>query len=104
MLPSGESAYTGGYASMTIGIVVITILMTIGIVAGLRAFGTGIAGISVEVLMKGTFYFGFWLILTELSMSLITAVPLVGGIIYLALTTMYLFGFVSSIGGGGAND
>jgi len=102
MLPSAEtSAFTGGYGTMTIGIVVITILMTIGVVAGLRAFGTGIAGISVEVLIKGTFYFGFWLILTELSAGLITAISYIGLIIYLGLTVMYLFGFVQSIGGGG---
>lgn len=97
-----NTAFVGGFGTMTIAIVVITILMSIAAVAGLRAFGTGLAGVSVEVLTKGVFYFGFWIILSALSATAILAMPFaIGSAFYAAITLMYLFGFVSEIRGGG---
>lgn len=101
-IPIGSFAFT---INATQGAILILVtIITIGAIAGIRAVGTGIANISIEIITKGAFYFALWGILSAFAQPLIAEIPLVGTLIYLALTIMYIIGFVQGIGGGASSD
>lgn len=86
---------------ITGGIALIITLAAIGGVLGIQFLGSGLNDSSVRIIMIGIFYTGLWAILSVLSMNLIFAIEIFGGLIYMILTILYAIGVVGKYFGGG---
>lgn len=96
---SGDVAF--GLDALTGGIALIIALSVIGGILGIQILGSGLNDSSVKIIMVAIFYGGLWAILSVLSMNLIIAIEVFGGIIYLMLTIVYAIGVVGKFFGGG---
>lgn len=94
---------TFGLDPITGGIALIITLSVLGGVIGLRVLGSGLSEASVKIILLAFFYGGLWAILSLLSINLITAIELFGGIIYMFLTLAYAIGVVNKYFGTGGD-
>ncbi|MEN6622643.1 MAG: hypothetical protein ABFD50_13960 [Smithella sp.] len=85
-------------------IAVMMSIIVLGSLIGIRVMGSGILGMSAEIIVKGAFYFALWGLFSVFAQPLIAAIPIFGILIYLMLTIMYIIGFVQNLSGGPAND
>lgn len=85
-------------------IAVMMSIIVLGSIIGIRVMGSGILGVSAEIIVKGAFYFALWGLFSVFAQPLIAAIPIFGILIYLMLTVMYIIGFVQGLSGGPAND
>ncbi len=85
-------------------IAVMMSIIILGSLIGIRVMGSGILGMSAEIIVKGAFYFALWGLFSVFAQPLIAAIPIFGILIYLMLTVMYIIGFVQGLSGGPAND
>lgn len=84
-------------------IIMITIVLGVGIAAGIRAVGSGLADTTIELITKATFFLGLWGVLSGFGYSVLSSLPLFGAYIYLMLTLSYVVGFVMMLKGGGGD-
>lgn len=103
-IPIANSEYNFKISAIQGAILMITTILAIGAVVGVRVLGTGVSNISVEIITKGTFYFALWGILSAFAQPLISQIYLLGTIIYVILSLMYVVGFVQSINSGGSDE
>ncbi len=80
-------------------IIIMSTVIAIGAIVGIRAFSTGLDRFSIETITKGAYYLAIWGILSAFAQPTIANIPYFGVILYLVLTLMYVSGFVQSIGG-----
>lgn len=106
------SHYTRGQAGLgfidigtsTWGVIaLITALIILAGIAGLKVFGSGISDISVGTIVKGTGFMALWAIFSVVAYPLITGVEIFGVILYLILTSCYAIGILGQVGGGGVD-
>ena len=91
--------------SLTQGFVAFIItIIGIGIGAGIKVVGTGLDSVTVMLIIKGTFYLSLWGIMSAFAYTLITAIWLVGAVIYLVLTLLYIIGFIETINMAGGSE
>jgi hypothetical protein len=103
-IPIANSEYNFKISAIQGAILMITTIIAIGAVVGIRVLGTGVSSITVEIVTKGTFYFALWGILSAFAQPLISQIYLLGSIIYIILSLMYVIGFVQSINSGGSDE
>lgn len=103
----GKTTMTG--TGMTIDIatsvgffVLITGLVALAAIVGMRVFGSGTA--NSMVIVYGTAYGIMWGVLSAASYNLILAMSWFGSIIFLALTLIYTLGVINSFGGASSED
>lgn len=85
-------------------IILITGLLILAGVVGIRILGSGISDISVGTIILGTSYLAIWGVFSVLSLDLVVAGgDLIMPIAYFVLTAIYCVGIVGQIGGNG-ND
>lgn len=101
-IPVGS--FTFGISATQGAIAVLISVIALGAVVGVRVMGSGILGISAEIIVKGAFYFAMWGIFSVFAQPLIGAIPVFGVIIYLMLTIMYIVGFMQTLLGGVESD
>lgn len=82
-------------------IALITGVIALALVVGIRVLGVGVSDVSVSTAVMATAFLSLWAMASLGSIELITAIPLVGPIIYFTLTGMYTLGILSQIGGSG---
>lgn len=100
------SSFGGEFSlSSSLGFVALVVaLMALAIVVGLRILGSGTSSISVSLMITGTFYLALWGVFSVMSLELLSALDVLGYILYLGLTLLYTVGIISSATGGGDND
>lgn len=82
-------------------IALISALMIFISVIGIKALGIGLSDVSLQAVLVGTALIFVWGMFSVLSLSLITAIPIFGALLYFGLTIMYTLGIISSWSGGG---
>jgi hypothetical protein len=103
-IPIANSDYNFKISAIQGAILMITTILAISAVVGVRVLGTGESNITVEIVTKGTFYFALWGMLSAFAQPLISQIYVLGSIIYVILTLMYVVGFVQSINSGGQDE
>jgi len=78
-------------------LLIITVIMMVSSVVGIKVFGSGLDSFTVETITKGTFYFGFFGILSTLAYPMIADLYMLGSFFYFILTVMYIYGFVQNL-------
>lgn len=84
---------------MTAGI---SLLITIGIVAGFTGIsflGSGLNAESVKIIISLTAYIGIWTTLSIITFSLIIEIAVFGSIIYIGLTIGFAIGVIKKLSG-----
>lgn len=81
-------------------IAIVSVIMALGAVIGLKIFGFGIGETSTKVILLGSALIGIWSLFSFMAYDLILSIPMFGWIFYMILTLMYLMGIVVQIGGG----
>lgn len=94
-----ESAKSYDIADSLSWIVVVTAIMAIGTIAGIKVFGTGLTELSVKVLLVGTFSLTIWGILTAMCYPLFLEGGFYVFIIYGALALTYCIGTALTMAG-----
>lgn len=105
---SGSNQYFFILTSSVGMIALVVVIMGVGSIVGLKIFGTGESEISVELLLKGSFYLTVWGVMSLLSYPLISGAGATAGgfiiyVFYFILCTVYALGMINSIGNGGNN-
>lgn len=75
-------------------------LMGIAIILGIRIFGSGLAGTSIGLVFKLVTFLLLWGLVSLGSSSVMRQIPLVGVLVWISLTFMYMLGVILSIEGG----
>jgi len=101
-IPGGS--FTFAISATQGAIAVMMSIIVLGSIVGIRVMGSGILGISAEIIVKGAFYFALWGLFSIFAQPLISAIPIFGILIYLMLTIMYIIGFVQGLLGGNVSD
>lgn len=85
-------------------IVILIAVLAVGIVAGVTVFGSGISTTAQKMIILGTGLFGLWACLSITSQNIFSNGGVFGSIIWIALTIMYVLGFIMQATGGDASD
>ncbi len=96
-----------GLDKVIIFVGLITGLIALAAIVGLRVFGSGIAGVSVKIIISFTAFFLLWGILTAFSYSYLLGeytIPIFGPFIWVSLTFSYTLGLMMSLQGGGEDE
>lgn len=80
-------------------IAVVTGVIILAGVAGLKIFGTGESDFSISAIVKGAGYLTVWGILSLASIAIIMGIPIFGIAFYFVLTLAYAVGCIGSFGG-----
>lgn len=75
-------------------------LMGIALILGLRIFGSGLAGTSISFVFKLVTFLLVWGLVSLGSRGLLSNVPLIGGLVWVSLTFMYMMGVLLTLTGG----
>lgn len=75
-------------------LVIIIAVISLCAIIGLRIFYSGLSDVSIKMITLGITYTSIWSIFSTLSYSLILSIEIVGVLIYVLLTTMYVIGIV----------
>ena len=75
-------------------LVIITVIITLASLVGIRVLASGLSDASVKVITVATAYGGIWSVLSVLSISMIKEISLFGSLIYITLTIAYVVGIV----------
>lgn len=94
-----ESSYaqTIGIDALTGALAIIIVLIGIAVIVGLQIFGSGISEQSVKTIIVIVGYASIWGFFSILSINLILAIEIFGGIIYLILTIIYMIGVMNKL-------
>jgi len=65
---------------------------------------SGISETAQQTILKGTVYMAFWFSLSVVAQPMLVSIYFIGTIFYVGMTFMYIYGFIGSIGFGGANE
>lgn len=96
----GEAAMSFDLSS-SLGLIIIVIgLMALAAVAGLRVLGSGVSETSVKTIVLGTGLLALWGVFSVFGLTMITAIPIFGVVIYFFLTAIYTLGVIQQVGGG----
>jgi len=79
--------------------VILTIAITVGILAGIHVIGTGISETSQKIIVMGILYLGLWAYLSIVSATFFF-VNTITIVFWVSLTTIYIVGFGSELTGG----
>lgn len=74
----------------------IAIIAVVGVIGGVVSVFAGDLGASLA--FKGGVLVAIWGVFSVINLTLITAVPLIGPILYLGLTVMYAMGIINQVG------
>lgn len=85
---------------LTVGIVVITVLITIVSLLGINILGSGYNDSGVRILSILFGYSGVWAFFSTLAWNLVYGIELFGGLIWIGLTIIYGVGVLNKIAGG----
>lgn len=102
----GDANLTFAIDPLIGGLVMLTIVVTIAILLGIRAVGSGLADTSIATIRTAIMYLGIWITLSLTSAPLIESITTIGSVIYISLTIFYIIGVFQKItgGGGGGGD
>jgi len=93
---AGEHEFNLGGAQGALVLLIIAI--AVGTASGIRILGSGLSDYSQALLFKSIALMGLWAILTVFTFDLIFTNEIIGSIIWILLTIMFVLGFVSSSG------
>jgi len=96
-----------GLDQVIIFVGLITGLIALAAIVGLRVFGSGIAGVSVKIIISFTAFFLLWGILTAFSYPYLLGeytIPIFGPLIWVSLTFSYTLGLMMGLQGGGEDE
>lgn len=79
-------------------IAIVGLLMGLAIIAGIHIFGSGLPDISIDMLIKGTFFLTLWAIISLSAYGLILQGGFYLYLIYFVLTLVYTVGVINSVG------
>jgi len=74
--------------------VIIIAVISICVIVGLRIFNTGLSEQSVKMITLGITYISIWSIFSTLSYDLIITIEVIGSLLYILLTVIYILGIV----------
>lgn len=80
----------------------ISLLITIGVVAGItgiQVLGSGISTASAKIIIMIAGYTGIWFSISAIAINLISSIMVFGSIIYIGITLMYVVGVLQKITG-----
>lgn len=102
---TGDSTTTSFTMVMATGLIVlITLLVVVGAVAGIKVLGSGLDTYSVQLIHKACAYYGFWGIFSGLSFYAFSTIPSGFGLfLWLGMTLIYTLGFYQTLGSGGGD-
>jgi len=86
-----ESFYIDEFAG---ALVIIIVIVSICAIIGLRIFFSGLSDVSIKIITLGITYTSIWSVFSSLSYSLIVSIQIVGVLLYIVLTTMYVIGII----------
>ena len=86
-----------GFLGIVSGLIVLSTLV------GLRLIGSGMSEFSISTLMKGAGYLSLFLLVSANSASLIWSIPNFGWVLYMIITLVYTLGIIGSMGTVGGN-
>lgn len=87
--------------SLTSALVILTVGIAAGIIAGIRFFGSGLSIYSQNLIFKTVTFFGLWAIISIMASDLIFSIDIFGVLIWLGLTLIFALGFILHIQGTG---
>jgi len=83
--------------------VIVSVALALCMVVGVKVLGSGVSGSVIPIIFMVTILTGVFSILSGLSYSLITSIPIIGFPIYFSLIIMYIVG-IASLGVGTGGD
>lgn len=86
-----ETFYIDEFAG---AIVIIIVIISICAIIGIRIFYSGLSDVSIKMITLGITYTSIWSVFSTLSYSLIVSIEIVGALLYIVLTTMYVIGII----------
>lgn len=86
-----ESFYIDEFAG---ALVIIIVIISICAIIGIRIFYSGLSDVSIKMITLGITYTSIWSVFSTLSYSLIVSIEIVGVLLYIVLTTMYVIGII----------
>jgi hypothetical protein len=100
----GGQTFAFGIDATTGLIAAMVVVIAIGAIAGIKVLGSGLSPPAVDLIIKGTFFFAVWGLLSTFAYSLLSQIAIFGAFIYFVLTVMYVVGFVQTLGSSGGDD
>lgn len=92
-------------SGQTVGyIALLTAIMAVATVAGIRVLDSGLSGVSIHVIIFGVALSGLWMLLVASSGNLILAIPTFGAPLLLGLSLCYTLGSIFVLSGSGGAD
>lgn len=82
-------------------IIIIIIVVSVGVIVGIRIWDSGLSDSSVKILTYGSAYIGVWALFSAFAYPLIIAIEIFGTFIYIVLTIMYALGVIMQLSRGG---
>ena len=93
-----------GNAVFPVDVIAIIAIIAIATVIGITVMSSGISETAQQTILKGTVYMAFWFSLSVVAQPMLVSIYFIGTIFYVGMTFMYIYGFIGSIGFGGANE
>ena len=75
-------------------IVIIIAIISICAIIGIRIFNTGLSDQSIKMITLGITYISIWSIFSTLSYDLIISIEIIGSLLYVLLTVIYILGII----------
>lgn len=97
---------TFGIDPLVGGLIMLTVVITLAVIIGIRVLGSGLADSSISTIRSAIMYTGLWITLSLASVPLIESISIIGSVMYISLTIFYIVGVFQKItgGGGGGSD
>ena len=97
---SGRVDTSFGINSISGAIAIISTLVVLAILAGVRILASGLSETSIRTIIIIVGYIGLWTVFSVLAINLIFAIELFGTLIYVGLTVLYAVGVLDKLSNG----
>jgi len=100
-IPHAESQSFNIWNNATGALVILVVAIAVGIIAGIKILGSGLSDMSQNLIFNGILFLGLWAVLTVVSSSFLFEEALIG-LLWVALTVIYIVGMGIHLNGAGA--
>ena len=91
---------TFGIDPLVGGLIILVVIIALASVIGIRILASGLADTSIATVRTAIMYTGLWTTLSLASAPLIISIELIGAVLYIGLTIVFVIGVFQSITGG----
>jgi len=88
--------------NLTVGIVAIIVSAIVLGLIGINVLGSGLPDFSVKIIWNGIIFYGLWAIFSVTGYNFFASIPVIGVVLWVALTLVYGLGVFGRMGG--SND